>query len=114
YSLSLLTFYFFNARATTHIYSFSLHDALPICTSGVSIWSWASNDENSEPDLVMACCGDTPTLETLAAVSILRNHFKDLKIRVVRSEEHTSELQSRFDLVCRLLLETKKSYYHKT
>ena len=61
----------------------TMDQAIKHCTSGVSIWSWASNDENSEPDLVMACCGDTPTLETLAAVSILRNHFKDLKIRVV-------------------------------
>ena len=61
----------------------TMEQAIKHCTSGVSIWSWASNDENSEPDLVMACCGDTPTLETLAAVSILRNHFKDLKIRVV-------------------------------
>ena len=61
----------------------TMEQAIKHCTSGVSIWSWASNDDSSEPDLVMACCGDTPTLETLAAVSILRNHFKDLKIRVV-------------------------------
>ena len=61
----------------------TMDQAIKHCTSGVSIWSWASNDNDSEPDLVMACCGDTPTLETLAAVSILRNHFKDLKIRVV-------------------------------
>lgn len=61
----------------------TMDQAIKHCTSGVSIWSWASNDDDSEPDLVMACCGDTPTLETLAAVSILRNHFKDLKIRVV-------------------------------
>ena len=61
----------------------TMEQAIKHCTSGVSIWSWASNDNDSEPDLVMACCGDTPTLETLAAVSILRNHFKDLKIRVV-------------------------------
>ena len=61
----------------------TIEQAIKHCTSGVSIWSWASNDDSSEPDLVMACCGDTPTLETLAAVSILRNHFKDLKIRVV-------------------------------
>ena len=61
----------------------TIEQTIKHCTSGVSIWSWASNDDSSEPDLVMACCGDTPTLETLAAVSILRNHFKDLKIRVV-------------------------------
>jgi xylulose-5-phosphate/fructose-6-phosphate phosphoketolase len=53
------------------------------CTEGIGIWQWASNDQNSEPDVVMACCGDTPTLEILAAVSILREHLPDLKIRVI-------------------------------
>jgi len=53
------------------------------CTEGIGIWQWASNDQGSEPDVVMACCGDTPTLEILAAVSILRAHLPDLKIRVV-------------------------------
>ena len=53
------------------------------CTEGIGIWPWASNDEGVEPDAVMACCGDVPTLETLAAVSILRAHLPDLKIRVV-------------------------------
>ena len=53
------------------------------CTEGISIWQWASNDQNSEPDVVMACCGDTPTLEILAATSILREHLPDLKIRVI-------------------------------
>ena len=53
------------------------------CTQGIGIWQWASNDQTGEPDLVMACCGDTPTLEILAAVSILRSHLPDLKIRVV-------------------------------
>jgi len=53
------------------------------CTEGVGIWQWASNDQTTEPDLVMACCGDTPTLEVLAAVSILREALPDLKIRVV-------------------------------
>jgi xylulose-5-phosphate/fructose-6-phosphate phosphoketolase len=54
------------------------------CTEGIGIWQWASNDQDSaEPDVVMACCGDTPTLEILAAVSILRQHLPDLKIRVV-------------------------------
>ncbi len=53
------------------------------CTEGIGIWQWASNDQGSEPDVVMACCGDTPTLEVLAAVSILRAHLPDLKIRVV-------------------------------
>ncbi len=53
------------------------------CTEGIGIWSWASNDQGAEPDVVMACCGDTPTLEILAAVSILRTHLPALKIRVV-------------------------------
>ena len=53
------------------------------CTQGIGIWQWASNDQDSEPDVVMACCGDTPTLETMAAVSILREHLPDLKIRVI-------------------------------
>ena len=50
---------------------------------GIGIWEWASNDQGGEPDVVMACCGDVPTLETLAAVDLLRQHFPDLKIRVV-------------------------------
>jgi xylulose-5-phosphate/fructose-6-phosphate phosphoketolase len=53
------------------------------CTEGIGIWQWASNDEGSEPDVVMACCGDTPTLEVLAAISILREHLPELKIRVI-------------------------------
>jgi xylulose-5-phosphate/fructose-6-phosphate phosphoketolase len=53
------------------------------CTEGIGIWDWASNDQGGEPDIVMACCGDTPTLEVLAAVSILRTHLPSLKIRVV-------------------------------
>jgi xylulose-5-phosphate/fructose-6-phosphate phosphoketolase len=53
------------------------------CTEGIGIWQWASNDQDSEPDVVMACCGDTPTLEILAAVAILRQHLPELKIRVV-------------------------------
>jgi xylulose-5-phosphate/fructose-6-phosphate phosphoketolase len=53
------------------------------CTEGIGIWQWASNDQGGEPDVVMACCGDTPTLEILAAVSILREHLPDLKIRVI-------------------------------
>src|SRR6266536_3268793 len=57
--------------------------AIRHCEAGVGIWSWASTDEDSEPDVVMACAGDVPTLETLAAVDLLRQHFPDLKIRVV-------------------------------
>ena len=61
----------------------SMDEAVIHCTQGIGIWKWASNDEGTEPDIVMACCGDTPTLETLAAVSILREYFSELKIRVV-------------------------------
>ncbi|WP_138502929.1 phosphoketolase [Nostoc sp. PA-18-2419] len=57
--------------------------AIKHCTKGISIWEWASNDQGGEPDVVMACAGDIPTLETLAAVDILRQHFPDLKVRVV-------------------------------
>jgi xylulose-5-phosphate/fructose-6-phosphate phosphoketolase len=57
--------------------------AIKHCTSGIGIWGWASNDQGSEPDVVMACAGDVPTLETLAAVDILRQNLPDLKIRVV-------------------------------
>ncbi len=57
--------------------------AVKHCTEGIGIWQWASNDQAVAPDVVMACCGDVPTLETLAAVSILRKHLPDLKIRVV-------------------------------
>ena len=57
--------------------------AVKHCTEGIGIWQWASNDQDAAPDVVMACCGDVPTLETLAAVSILREHLPDLKIRVV-------------------------------
>ncbi len=53
------------------------------CTAGLGIWDWASTDQGVEPDVVMACAGDVPTLETLAAVDFLRQHFPDLKIRVV-------------------------------
>jgi xylulose-5-phosphate/fructose-6-phosphate phosphoketolase len=57
--------------------------AVKHCTEGIGIWQWASNDQGVAPDVVMACCGDVPTLETLAAVSIMREHLPDLKIRVV-------------------------------
>jgi xylulose-5-phosphate/fructose-6-phosphate phosphoketolase len=61
----------------------SMDAAIRHCTEGIGIWEWASNDGQSEPDLVMACCGDVPTLETLAAVSILRRELPELKVRVV-------------------------------
>ncbi|NDU85552.1 MAG: phosphoketolase family protein [Ferrovum sp.] len=61
----------------------TMDEAVKHCTKGAGIWQWASNDQAVAPDLVMACCGDVPTLETLAAVSILRERLPDLKIRVV-------------------------------
>ncbi|HVZ98529.1 MAG TPA: phosphoketolase family protein [Chitinophagaceae bacterium] len=61
----------------------NMDEAIVHCTKGIGIWQWASNDANTEPDVVMACAGDVPTLETLAAVSILREKIPDLKIRVV-------------------------------
>jgi xylulose-5-phosphate/fructose-6-phosphate phosphoketolase len=61
----------------------SIDDAVIHCTRGAGIWDWASNDEGGEPDVVMTCCGDVPTLETLAAVSLLRDHLPELKVRVV-------------------------------
>jgi xylulose-5-phosphate/fructose-6-phosphate phosphoketolase len=61
----------------------TMEQAVIHCTEGLGIWQWASNDQDQEPDVVMASCGDTPTLESIAAVSILRQHLPDLKIRVV-------------------------------
>jgi xylulose-5-phosphate/fructose-6-phosphate phosphoketolase len=61
----------------------AMEDAVKHCTEGIGIWEWASNDRDSEPDAVMVCCGDVPTLETLGAVSILREHLPELKLRVV-------------------------------
>ena len=61
----------------------TMEQAIRHCTQGIGIWQWASSDEGAEPDIVMACCGDAPTLETLAAVSILREALPELKIRVV-------------------------------
>ena len=57
--------------------------AIKHCTAGIGIWEWASNDQGHEPDIVMACAGDVPTLETLAAVDLLHTHFPELKIRVI-------------------------------
>lgn len=61
----------------------TMEQAVKHCTQGVSIWEWASNDAGQEPDIVIACCGDTPTLEALAATTILRDNLPDLKIRFV-------------------------------
>jgi xylulose-5-phosphate/fructose-6-phosphate phosphoketolase len=60
-----------------------MDSAIKHCTSGIGIWEWASNDKGTEPDVVMACCGDVPTVETLAAVQILREHAPDLRVRVI-------------------------------
>ena len=61
----------------------SIEEASRHCAAGIDVWQWAGNDQAGEPDLVMACCGDVPTLETLAAVSILREHLPELKVRVI-------------------------------
>ena len=61
----------------------TMEQAVKHCTQGIGIWEWASNDQGQEPDVVMACCGDTPTLETLAAVTILRKAMPEIKIRVI-------------------------------
>ena len=61
----------------------AMDEAAKHCAAGIGIWDWASNDGDQAPDVVMACCGDVPTLETMAAVSILRTHLPELKVRVV-------------------------------
>ena len=60
----------------------NMADAIRHCAAGIGIWDWASNDKGGEPDIVMACCGDVPTLETLAAVDLLQSNFPELKVRV--------------------------------
>ena len=66
-----------------HLQYLSMDEAIVHCTKGVSIWNKASNDQDTEPDVVMACAGDIPTKEALAAVTLLREHFRDLKIRFI-------------------------------
>jgi xylulose-5-phosphate/fructose-6-phosphate phosphoketolase len=61
----------------------SMEDAVIHCTRGLGSWDWASTDEGGEPDVVLGCCGDVPTLETLAAAALLREHLPELKVRVV-------------------------------
>ena len=61
----------------------TMDEAIAHCTAGISIWKWASSDGDSDPDVVMACCGDVPTLETLAAVDFMREHVPTVKVRVV-------------------------------
>lgn len=57
--------------------------AIKYCTSGIGIWEWASNDKGTEPDVVTACCGDVPTIETLGAFEIIREQTPDLRVRVI-------------------------------
>jgi xylulose-5-phosphate/fructose-6-phosphate phosphoketolase len=82
----------------------TMDQAVKHCSSGLGIWDFASNDQGSQPDVVMACCGDVPTLETLAAVSMIRRHLPELKVRVVnvvdlmrlqQDEEHPHGLSDR-------------------
>lgn len=61
----------------------TMDEAIIHCTAGIGIWEWASNDKESEPDVVMACCGDVPTMETLAAVSLLRTYLPNVRVRVI-------------------------------
>jgi xylulose-5-phosphate/fructose-6-phosphate phosphoketolase len=86
-----------------------MKSAVQHCTAGLGIWDWASTDKGMEPDVVMACAGDVPTLETMAAVALLRDHFPDIKVRVVNvidlmtlqtSSEHPHGLSDReFDSI---------------
>ena len=82
----------------------SMDEAIKHCSAGIGIWEWASNDRGCEPDVVLACCGDVPTLETLAAVDLIHEHLPDLKVRVVNivdlmtlqpEEEHPHGLSDR-------------------
>jgi xylulose-5-phosphate/fructose-6-phosphate phosphoketolase len=66
-----------------HLQYMTMDEAIGHCTKGLSIWDKASNDQGSEPDVVMACAGDIPTKEALAAVVLLREHFPELKIRFI-------------------------------
>nr|WP_067057432.1 phosphoketolase family protein [Mucilaginibacter sp. L294] len=82
----------------------NMDEAVAHCTRGIGIWNFASNDQDAEPDVVMACCGDVPTLETLAAVSIIREHLPEIRVRVInvvdlfklqKSTEHTHGLNDK-------------------
>src|SRR5256885_6884739 len=95
-------FFFFNDTATTEIYTLSLHDALPICA--ISLWVAAQVEHEA-----IFCIADLHALTTPEAV---RATYLRAKVREARSEEHTSELQSPCNLVCRLLLEKKKNINH--
>lgn len=71
------------ADKQNHLQYLDMEDAIEHCTKGVGIWHWASNDDGAEPDVVMASCGDVPTVESLAATALLREHLPDVKIRFV-------------------------------
>ncbi len=92
----------------------TMEQAVKHCTQGIGIWSWASNDQNAEPDIVLACCGDTPTLETLAAVTILREALPEIKLRVVnivdlmRLQPHTEHPHGLTDEVYDMLFTRDK------
>ncbi|MGD8842270.1 MAG: phosphoketolase family protein [Gammaproteobacteria bacterium] len=84
-----------------HLQYLSVDEAIVHCTKGIGIWDWASSDQDGEPDLVMACAGDVPTMEALAATALLREHFPDLRVRflnivdlfrLVPDSEHTHGL----------------------
>ncbi len=87
----------------------NMDQAVKHCTAGIGIWDWASNDQGGDPDVVMACCGDVPTLETLAAVQLIRRHLPHIKVRVVNvvdlmklqpADEHPHGLPDReFDVL---------------
>jgi xylulose-5-phosphate/fructose-6-phosphate phosphoketolase len=87
----------------------SMDQALRHCEAGIGIWEWASNDRGGEPDVIMGCCGDVPTLETLAAVALLRAHLPELEVRVINvvdlmrlqpAEEHPHGLSDKdFDVL---------------
>jgi len=87
----------------------SMEEAIVHCTAGIGIWPWASNDQGGQPDVVMACCGDVPTLETLAAVDLIRRYLPELKVRVINvvdlmklqpADEHPHGLSDRdFDVL---------------
>ena len=70
-------------RINTGLQFLNMDATIKDCTAGIGIWEWASNDKGGEPDVVMACAGDVQTLETLAAVDLLRKQVPDLKVRVV-------------------------------
>src|SRR2546429_1003577 len=99
----MLVFFFFNDTATTEIYTLSLHDALPICASSGRALPASSASSAARSTFPLEARGSASTNSTLGATPVWR----------VRSEEHTSELQSRLHLVCRLLLEKKKNYDDK-